>query len=431
MRFVSLVNSVLGKTRRAPEQAASINQVNDAQKDQATSPADMAKTLRQMMLRINKLEAAVVPEPTEFEVVVGINGALTELYHGLKGPVRWWVTLWQQADGAPEPTKAPVLIRDQSSTNNSLFLQSYVAGRAVIRVEQSKYDLDPGVYVAGIPTLGADSAMVSGLRLTAITATPIADAAGATSIFLTPYLSGQIMMFFGGEWQTRNTPEVSVAVPATTATNYDVYAFWTGTAVALELLAWTNATTRATALSRQSGILIKSGDSTRLYLGTVRTGAISGQVPDTAKARFVWNQYNRVHRPLSSPSPSGSWTYVAPNGLWRQSNLLTSNSFEYVTGDVSHIVVRALSHGQTNGALQTFAAGIGFDSINVNSAQLFGNWCSSTQLDAAHAHFTGYAALGYHLVNWLETGQGALTHTFFGSGAGGPNLGGIQGELLG
>lgn len=144
MRFVSLVKSIVGKTRRSLTQAASIINAPPALKDDDTSMADMVRTMRTVMLRVNKLEAQVLVEPTEFEVVLGTGGALVELYHGYNGPVRFWVTTWmQQPDLGASPTTAPVLVRDQSSTFKSLFLQSYVAGRAVIRVEPSSYDLDP------------------------------------------------------------------------------------------------------------------------------------------------------------------------------------------------------------------------------------------------------------------------------------------------
>ena len=50
-------------------------------------------------------------------------------------------------------------------------------------------------------------------------------------------------------------------------------------------------TTRATALVYQDGILVRTGATTRRYLGTVRTDG-STQFEDTATQRFVWNLQN-------------------------------------------------------------------------------------------------------------------------------------------
>ncbi len=128
MRFVSLVSGLIGKVRRNVVQAASVG-------DQK----DVTKELRQAVLRINRLEAAQAPEATEFEVVVSTAGALVELVHKFNGPVRWYVVAWCTAAGAGAPTAAGVsLVQDASSTTDTLFLRSYVAGKAVVRVEPSQ-----------------------------------------------------------------------------------------------------------------------------------------------------------------------------------------------------------------------------------------------------------------------------------------------------
>lgn len=143
MRFVSLVKGVLGKTRMSVTQAVSTVPTADPTDNESTID-NVVRAVRRLGLRITKLEGLVQVEPTEFEVVLGTGGALSELYHNYNGPVRYWVTTWMQLpDNGTAPTTAPVLVRDTSSTFKSLFLKSYVAGRAVIRVEPSTYDLDP------------------------------------------------------------------------------------------------------------------------------------------------------------------------------------------------------------------------------------------------------------------------------------------------
>ena len=68
--------------------------------------------------------------------------------------------------------------------------------------------------------------------------------------------------------------------------------------LALERVEWTDDTTRATALTAQDGRYVKSGDATRLYLGTFRTTGTTGQTEDSKTKRYVWNYYNRVIKRL-------------------------------------------------------------------------------------------------------------------------------------
>ena len=134
MRFVSLVNSVVAKARRSVTQGLSVSDPS-----QEPDQAKLAETMRQVMVRVNKLEASTSPEGTEFEVNLGTGGGLVELFHNFKGPVRWFVVAWICTTGTRYPVRSPQIVQDSSSTSTSLFLRSYVAGRAVIRVESSQY----------------------------------------------------------------------------------------------------------------------------------------------------------------------------------------------------------------------------------------------------------------------------------------------------
>ncbi len=140
MRFVSLVNSVVAKARRGITQGLSIGHPGG---DTKPDPVKLAEQLRQVMLRVNKLEALAGGEATEFEVLTGAAGAMFELRHGYNGPVRWYVVKWlRTAAGAATGTS---LIEQKESTVNSLFIRSYVVGRAVIRVEPSKFMVENAV----------------------------------------------------------------------------------------------------------------------------------------------------------------------------------------------------------------------------------------------------------------------------------------------
>src|SRR5205823_2483944 len=138
------------------------------------------------------------------------------------------------------------------------------------------------------------------------------------TLYYTPYSSNSIALYDGSsEWNVFSFTELSTNVPTSAIDkNYDVFASWDTTTggVALSLTAWTDDTTRATALSRDSsGVYLQSGTLTRRYLGTIR-GSTTGKVADTNAKRFVWNMDNRVIRTSNTNEGVTSWT--ATNLSW-------------------------------------------------------------------------------------------------------------------
>jgi hypothetical protein len=421
----------LAKARRFQNASASV------QDDDVTDPVKLAKVLRSTLLRLTELESRIPPESLEFEVHTGIDGALTTIAHNVGGPIRWWVTDWMQQDGVAYPVKAPQLVQDATSTSSSLVLRSYKAGRAIVRIEPAVASIDPGITVATSPTYGAETMAVSGLRLTLATATPVTatDQATKSTIYYTPYISGQVRLYYGSEWTVRTTTEISIALSGLTAGRvYDVFAYWTGTAVALELsAAWATAATRTDALAYVHGVLTKSSDSTRLYVGSFYTSSIS-TTDDTINQRCLWNMYNRVPRYMVRSEATDNWTYVNPNQVWRMvRGTGTGNSISYVCGEVGVMLdVQASAVAVVSAGASYIAAGVGIDSETVNSAVIRGGGVTTATSTQTMAIYKGYPALGYHVVNWLETGQvAAATYTFLGDNGTTMLQSGMYGEILG
>jgi hypothetical protein len=126
-------------------------------------------------------------------------------------------------------------------------------------------------------------------RLTLTTGTPVTttDVTAATTVFYTPMPGcNQITLWNGTATIVDTLTETSIAVPATTSQMYDVFAFDNAGAVNIELLAWTNDTTRATAITVQNGFLCKAGAPARRYVGSFRTTTVSGQTEDSAAKRL-------------------------------------------------------------------------------------------------------------------------------------------------
>lgn len=134
MKFIN-VNGVIQRARRYANRAGGV------QDEEVKDPVKLAELIRQLQKRVADLEAVSPPEGIEFEVNCGSGGAATRLFHSMGGPVRFYLTHWQPLTGG-FLTAGPELIADPAtSTADMLVLNSYVAGRAIIRVERSQSGL--------------------------------------------------------------------------------------------------------------------------------------------------------------------------------------------------------------------------------------------------------------------------------------------------
>jgi hypothetical protein len=162
-------------------------------------------------------------------------------------------------------------------------------------------------------------------RLTLTTAVPVTttDVTAATTIYFSPYKGSRIALYDGTNWNMRSSAEFSIAVPATTSQMYDIFCYDNAGTPTLELLAWTNDTTRATALVTQNGVLCKTGVLTRRYVGSFRTTTVSGQTEDSLVKRYVWNYYNRLRRSMQRNDSTNTWNYTT--NTVRQANGSAAN----------------------------------------------------------------------------------------------------------
>lgn len=285
-------------------------------------------------------------------------------------------------------------------------------------------------------TLGVDiPPRVNELRLSLTTAVPVttSDVTGAATIYLVPYTGRNIALYDGSAWNIRSTPEVSLALTVTSGNCYDVFAYDNAGTVTLETLAWTNATTRATALAYQDGVLVKSGAATRRYLGTVyATG--TNQVDDSAAKRHLWNYYHRRARPMRVLEATNSWTYST--ATLRQANAATANQLDFVIG-VSEDTVEA--HVVASAANDTgstiLAAAIGLDSTSAMVSGCVNGVANALVVNnpiVIHADYKALIAVGRHTLVWLEYAQASGTTTWYGdNNAPSERQSGIEGVLWG
>lgn len=258
-------------------------------------------------------------------------------------------------------------------------------------------------------------------RLTLSATDPVTtgDIVAATTLYYLPY-NGQVVWLYDSSdarWYPRILPTAgaSLAVPNAVGTNYDVFAYWDNStsAIRLEALAWTDTTTRATALTKQDGLWVKNGDATRLYVGSIKTRS-AGQTDDSKTHRLVANAYNRE-----------------PRMILRQftgDHTLTSTSFRAWGGTASAVLVDILCIlsdvrvylEQTCYARDHYVIfGIGLNSETANSAVITPLNRSSTSspspIASVQTIYDGYPGVGFHQFVPLEACSGTGTATVVGA----------------
>lgn len=262
------------------------------------------------------------------------------------------------------------------------------------------------------------------LTLTTGLAVTIADVLAAVTLYFTPFGGKYISLYDGStNWNLIAFAELSIAVPATTNQMYDVFVFNNSGTATLELLAWTNDTTRATALVLQDGVLVKTGATTRRYVGSFRTTAVSGQTEDSVLNRYVWNFYNRRDRLLERFESTTTWTYASTT--IHQANAAAANQVNFIIGVSEDIVEGRLNAMGSSQDTVDGVAAFGLDSTSTFAAdQLIaqahlttnatGNIIGRASLTSIYRGFPG---IGKHSLMWNEMATSG-TASFYAAGGG-------------
>lgn len=248
-------------------------------------------------------------------------------------------------------------------------------------------------------------------RLTLTSATPVttSDVTAATTLYYTPYYGRTAWLKIGSNWVQHDVPETSLVSPTLTINlPYDIYMYSNSGTPTLEALAWTNTTTRATAVAYDSttGLAIKSGDATRLYLGTIYATA-ANQMEDSAARRMLFNMYNRVPRKLFARDTTDSWTYAT--GTWRAARANTTAG----VGRTDFVIGGVLADTAVEGSYATLiesGAGtiVAYTGIALNSTTSPSVVASANITTASLPLFVSQQfvpALGYSFMQNLEKGH--------------------------
>jgi hypothetical protein len=242
-------------------------------------------------------------------------------------------------------------------------------------------------------------------------------------LYFALYRGNQIALYSGSAWVLSAIAELSIAVPATTSQMYDVFVDYNSGTPALALTAWTNDTTRATALTKQDGIYVLTGTLGKRYVGSFRTTGVSGQTEDSAAKRYVWNYYNRVRTNVAKLESTDSWNYTSTT--IRQANGSAANQVDIVVGVQESTLDLALL-GIASNPTGNVSVGIGEDTTTIFSvgAQTYSVRAGDGNFLTLPTRLVKMPAIGRHFYSWNESGN--TTNIFYGD-----NGGAVQAGLLG
>ena len=272
---------------------------------------------------------------------------------------------------------------------------------------------DDGVVVG---PLGAIPSLCDGrLTLTSGTAVTTSDVTAATSVYFTPFEGNQIALYDSVRWKSHTFTEVTGSLSGLAAdTNYDVYVYSNSGTITLDLTAWTNATTRATALTKQDGVYVKTGSTGRRFVGTIRTTSTIGQCEDSVTKRLVANYYNARRRRLYKETGAGHSYSVAD---WRAWNNDSAQKLEFIWLGEHAMEIQAIGNVYPTADGNIGYLGVGIDGFATGNKIFQAHNLNQNSLYVPAGGYYAPSASGYHYFTALEYGNATsainLSELFF------------------
>ena len=263
-------------------------------------------------------------------------------------------------------------------------------------------------------------------RLTGVSATPVmtADSTVLSTLYLTPYKGQRIGLYNGTSWEDLPSAEVSIAVSGrTTDLPFDVFAYNNSGTLTLELLDWTSATARATALVRQDGVWCKTGVLTRRWVGTVRARSATTfhwvRAGVDLPCKFdLFNADNRVAQSYKLTATTNTWDYTL--ATWRQAQASANYQVDVMAGLQEESLLGNLLTTSRNSTISIARyCGIGFDSTTAITSLGAGTANTVASINAhQNASIAHQPTIGRHYYAWLEYSVATGTCTWLGDDGG-------------
>ena len=238
------------------------------------------------------------------------------------------------------------------------------------------------------------------LTLESGVAISITDQSAKTTLYYTPYIHSSIGLYdtTNSVWVPYNFTQRSLALGTlSSGFNYDVFIYSNAGTLTLAASVWTSNTARATAISLQDGVYVKTSDKSYRYLGTFRTASTT-TTEDKISSRLVWNYYNRLPRQIRCTLVA---SHIYSTSVWRaynNSTVVGETRMQFVTG----LAEDAISHTITS-QIEYIYIGIGLDSTTVPAAPAMHIGTTGFQVSFSLS-YTLAPQVGFHFLQVIEYG---------------------------
>jgi len=330
--------------------------------------------------------------------------------HGAKLPTAPFNATWWNSTDYADPTDDPnvEIVRVTAIVTDTL---TVTRGQESISATTKNTASKTYKMIAGLTakTLNTDisaggivAQTVNGrLTLQSGVAVSTTDQTAKTTIYFTPYQGNRIALFDGSAWAGISFTELSLALGTLVIDkNYDVFVWNNAGTLTLELgAAWTSDIARADAISLQDGVYVKSGATTRRYLGTFRTTTAT-TTEDSLLKRFVWNRANSMGRDVYF-TDAVMHTYDGAVRMWANS---PDSRIQFVSGLAEEVIGINVSAEMTAATAGYFIiAGIGLDGLTpYRTLETYVQSNASGLSTKSSATEAMAPQLGYHALNLLQ-----------------------------
>lgn len=348
------------------------------------------------------------------------------------------IVIWP-AGVAPLASNAEIARCTAKSTDTLTITraQEGTSARAVVVGDQVAAAITKKTLTDIEASLGTAGPKIPQGRLTLTSGQPgtTADVSAVTDLFYTPFNGNRINLYTASVWTELVFTEYTLALgTVTSGLPYDIFAYNNSGVLALEKVAWASGTTRSTGLTYQDGLPTKSGDATRLYLGTIVPTSTT-QMESSKTKRFVWNRFNQIQMPLLKQLSTATYAYTLTTV--REAEGGTANRVECVIGEQISTLELVAHHHVSNSAGGGLVLGtaIGEDSTTTPVAEGIGNIGASL---TATMHLNNFVFLhkipviGKHFYSLLEWSTATGVTTWYGAAVGGTgHPSGLTGLVMG
>jgi hypothetical protein len=266
------------------------------------------------------------------------------------------------------------------------------------------------------------------LTLESGVAISLSDQTAKSTIYFTPDGGDVVCIYDGTRFVPRTFSELSRSISGlTSGKNYDVVAYWNGSAVVIDLApAWTSDTARNTAFSLLSGIYVNTSSFTTVMggvsisasqatlIGTIRTTGTS-TTEDSQTKRFVSNLWRPVFRPFNrTDATSHTYSSTTVRG-W---NNASTHCLEWVTCIPRNSATLTLNAAFNASGAGSQGARVGVGSVTTAHIQWL-DW-NSTIIPGMAIPLVVAPTLGYNIYYVTEsaTGSGNSNYYYYTFGGG-------------